>query len=701
MDIKKDILWRVYVCFIALTLFGIAVLGKVVQLQYVDGAKWRSLGDSLYKGVEKRPAERGTIYSDNNEMLSSSIPFFDVHIDYRTPALRAKKGKLFYENIDTLSLQLNQLFNDKTKAEYKQELVNAFKQKDPYYELKKHLSYQQYFKLRKFKLANLHQYKGGFIIDVQDERINPFGLMANRTIGLSRNGVNNVGLESYYDSILRGQSGSRLVQYIAGGVRVPINGSEIEPVNGNNIVTTLNVQMQDIAQNALHKMIVQNEALTGTAIVMEVGTGKIKAIANLGRQANGDYYEDNNYALIPAEPGSTIKLVTLMAALEEGVNSISSTIPIGRGYWQYGNRGIQDAEAAPKAVLTYKEAFAHSSNVAMAKIAVQTFAGKPNEFLKYHTKMKLNTTSGIDLNNPYKPLIKTTKSTAWSNQTIASMGFGYELRISPLQVLTMYNAIANGGTLMQPMLVSDIMQNTTVIKHINPTVLTQAVCSKATVQQLQECMEAVCTMGTARKVFDSCSYTVAGKTGTAEVSDGVFQYADGAHLASFVGYFPAHKPRFSCIVTIKCKPNAKEHFGGAVAAPVFKEIADQLVSISNINDVNKNIIINQDSSQQSYKAATSSFIYIAKNLQLPYTITGTDIWSSANYTTTSATINTYKNVPKQMPNVVGLGLKDALYCLESKGIKVIPQGSGRVVTQSIAAGTLLNSSNKLINLLLN
>jgi cell division protein FtsI (penicillin-binding protein 3) len=274
MDVKKDILWRVYLSFIALVVFGFMVMAKVVQLQFVDGDKWRNMGDSLYKSQEILQPERGTIYSEDMEMLSSSIPFFDVHIDFRTDGLRAKNGKLFYSNVDSMSFHLANLFKDKTKQEYKTILTKAYKLKEPYFELKTKLSYQQYFQLRKFPLVKLGSYKSGFVVDVKDVRLNPFGLMANRTIGLSRGNTSNVGLEKYYDSVLKGQSGSRLVQFIAGGARVPINGSEIEPVNGKDIVTTLNIQMQDIAQNALLKMMQQNEALTGTAIVMEVSTGK-------------------------------------------------------------------------------------------------------------------------------------------------------------------------------------------------------------------------------------------------------------------------------------------------------------------------------------------------------------------------------------------------------------------------------------------
>jgi cell division protein FtsI (penicillin-binding protein 3) len=634
------------------------------------------------------------------EMLSSSIPFFNVHIDFRTDGLRAKNGKLFYQHIDSLCIQLSKLFGDKTKAEYKQILQKAYNKKEPYFELKEKLTYQQYFKLRNFSLVKLGAYKSGFLVDVKDVRLNPFGLMANRTIGLSRDPMHNVGLEKFYDSILSGQTGSRVVQFIAGGARVPINGTEIEPINGKDIVTTLNVQIQDIAQNALHKMMLQNEALSGTAIVMEVATGKIKAIANLGKQENGTYYEDNNYALIPSEPGSTIKAVTLMAGLEDKIVTINSTVAINNGYWNFGDRKIVDAERSPKEVLTYKEALEHSSNVAMAKLAALNYNKQPQQYLKHFTKLHLNTKSGIDLNDPYNPLIKNTKSPAWSIQTLASMGFGYELKISPLQTLMVYNAIANKGKLMKPYLVTDIKLNGDLIKHYEPTILESAICSPSTIEQLQECLVAVCTDGTAKAIFDSTNYSVAGKTGTTQVSDGKYQYTDGVYQSSFVGYFPADKPKYSCIVVIKNKPKATYYYGGKVAAPVFKEIADQLVVLTKGNYSNRNIKLSADSLKTNYKAATSDVDVIAKEIKIQGTDKINEIWSNLQQRNQDFTVTAMQTNTKQVPNVIGMGLRDALYCLENKGVKVKIIGKGKVVQQSITAGTTI-AKEMVINLIMN
>jgi cell division protein FtsI (penicillin-binding protein 3) len=697
VDVKKDILWRVYLAFIVLVLFGFAIMGRVVQLQFVEGKKWRNLGDSLYKGIENRPAERGTIYSDDNEMLSSSIPFFKLHIDFRTPGLRAKSGKLFYDNVDSLSYYCSNLFGDRTKSEYKQLFTQAYKDKEPFFLFKEKLTYQQYFKVKNFPLLNRGPYKSGLITDVLDIRLNPFGLMANRTIGLSRDPKLNVGLEKYYDSVLRGQSGSRLVQYIAGGARVPVNGTEIEPINGKDVVTTLNTYIQDIVQVALHKTMKQNKAISGTAIVMEVATGKIKAIANLGVQKDSSYYEDNNYALIPSEPGSTIKLVTMLAGLEDGVIKTTDNVTINGGRWNYAGRDIEDAETSPRNELSYKEAFAHSSNVAMAKLAAINYSKNPNKFLKHFTNLYLDQKSGLDLTNPYKSLIKNTKSEKWSSQTLASMGFGYELRISPMQILMVYNAIANNAKLMKPYLVSDINLNGVTIKHMEPTVLNNAVCSKATLAELQQCLIDVCKTGTARKVFDSVTYIAAGKTGTTKVNDGTYNYDDKVYQSSFAGYFPADKPLYTCVVVIKNRPKAKYYMGGEIAAPVFKEIADKLVLRTKGNFTNSTIKINADSLVHNYKVSSADIATITKVLQTPLQKTNNAVWVSANMQKQNFVANAIEVKKNIIPNVVGMGLRDAIYCLENKGIKVKFLGRGKVINQDLIAGTSVQK-NSIITL---
>ena len=318
MDVKKDILWRVYLSFIVMIVLGIIVLGKAFYIQNVEGKFWSRMGDSLHLKYMPLEAERGTIYSEDGNMLSTSIPIFDVYVDFGADGLREKKGKRFKDNVDSLSFYLAGLFKDKTSAEYKRQLQLAYKNEDRYFTLKKKISFVDYAALREFPLVRQGRNKSGFIIDPRDKRINPYVLLANRTIGLSRdNASKNVGIEQSYDTVLRGTSGQRLMRYIAGAY-MPVEGAELEPENGKDIITTLDTYMQDVTENALMKMLVGNNSIHGTAIVMETATGKIKAIANLGKQTDGSYAEDLNYGIGKAtEPGSIFKLATLLSLLED------------------------------------------------------------------------------------------------------------------------------------------------------------------------------------------------------------------------------------------------------------------------------------------------------------------------------------------------------------------------------------------------
>src|SRR5215212_8127727 len=339
--------------FLGIVLFAVLVLGKTFYIQRFQGSYWRGMSDSLHQRIESLEAERGTIYSEDGQMLSTSIPYFDIYIDFGAQGLREKNGKRFKENIDSFSLVLSKFFNDKSASAYKKELKLAYNEADRYFPLKKGLSFEQYKTFRAFPLARLGRNKSGIIAEVKSKRLNPFGTLAKRTIGLSRDNAQNVGLERTYDNMLKGTTGKRLVRFISGGAAIPVDGYEIDPENGKDIMTTLDIQIQDIVESALTKMMVQSESEHGTCIVMETKTGKIKAIANLGRDKNGNYGETLNYALQTTEPGSTIKLATLLAVLDHGSSTINELVDVGSTGSQYvGVRNVNDAERAPKPVLT-------------------------------------------------------------------------------------------------------------------------------------------------------------------------------------------------------------------------------------------------------------------------------------------------------------------------------------------------------------
>ncbi|HET7896007.1 MAG TPA: penicillin-binding transpeptidase domain-containing protein, partial [Flavisolibacter sp.] len=385
-----------------------------------------------------------------------------------------------------------------------------------YFLLHKALSFEEYKDFRGFPLVRLGRNKSGVIVEEKSKRLNPFGLLARRTIGLARENAQNVGLERTYDSLLEGQKGRRLVRTIAGGAMIPVDGYEIEPENGRDIYTTIDIHMQDIVESALMKMMVQSESEHGTCLVMETKTGKIRAIANLGRTKDGNYSETMNYALQTTEPGSTIKLATLLAVLDHGSSRINDLVEVGSAGHQYvGVRNINDAERAPKPLLTVKECFAHSSNVGMAKLAYKAFAEKPDVYKSYLQKFHLDKRTGIDLIGEGAPRLPKIKRNREGLHAMLTAAFGYAIQVSPLHTLMLYNAIANNGKMMKPYLVSSIKDNGVTVKEFSPVELDENLVKSSVIEAAKQSMEAVVSEGTAKAVFKDFPIPVAGKTGTA------------------------------------------------------------------------------------------------------------------------------------------------------------------------------------------
>jgi cell division protein FtsI (penicillin-binding protein 3) len=660
------------------------------------------MSDSLHQKFIALDAERGTIYSEDGEMLSTSIPTFDIYIDFNADGLREKKGKRFIDNVDSFAFSLANHFKDKTQAQYKKDLQLAFKNNERYYPLKKKLDFENYKIFREFPLVRLGRNKSGVIVEVNSKRETPFGLLANRTIGLSREFKDasnkakkqNVGLERSYDTVLSGHDGLKLVRYIAGGTAIPVEGSQTDPVNGKDIYTTIDVNMQDITEVALMRMMLQCEGPYGTAIVMETTTGKIKAMANLGRRTDGTYWEDDNYALRVTEPGSTIKLATLLSVLEKGSSSINDMVQVGgAGRLEVApGKIVVDAERHNAASLSVKDCFVHSSNVGMSKLAYKAFGNNPSEIKKYYHKFHLDEKSPVDLMNVPKPTmapLSTAKGEAGLGNMLW-MSFGYAIQVSPLHTLTLYNAVANNGKMMKPFLVNSIQSNGVLSKQFFPTVMDEKICKPSVIKNAQDAMRAVVTEGTAKKALAGIPFAVAGKTGTAHVSDGPIKYSHGVYQATFVGYFPADQPQYTCIVVIRTKPHAASHYGGTVAAPVFKEIATRLYSMYVVKKNPSLYASAKDSAGFFYAGFTRDIKNVFKTMNMTYR----DSVAQNPWATVYA--NNYQPVVKAatvrqqvMPNVRGMGLKDAVYLLENMGLKVAIRGRGKITMQSVAPGTAL------------
>lgn len=708
MEIKNDILWRVYLCFIGIAILGVLVLGRAFYIQQVQGAYWKGMGDSLQLKYLPIDAERGSIYSEDGNMLSTSIPVFDIYVDFAADGLREKQGKRFKDNIDSLSLSLANLFKDKTAGEYKKQLQLAYKNKDRYYSLKKKISFEEYRQLRNFPLVRLGRNKSGFIVDSKDKRINPYVLLANRTIGLSRqDSTKNVGLELTYDSLLRGTTGQRLMRYAAGAY-MPVMGAELDPVNGKDIITTLDTYIQDVAENALMKMLDSNNSLHGTAIVMETATGKIKAIANLGRQADGSYIEDLNYGIGKAtEPGSVFKLATLLSLLEDKHVTMNSLVDCEGGVISFYGLRIKDSHLGAHSI-TVKEAFLRSSNVAFAKLAQQYYAQEPKRFTDHLAHFRLNQMTGIDIiANSGRPTIKTPANRSWSKTTIPYMAHGYEELVTPLHMLMLYNAIANNGKMMKPYLVNSIRDYGIDIKTFNPVVVEPKICSEETLVQARECLRAVVDSlhGTGHKILYDTLYSISGKTGTAVSALDNKGYNKGAKIyqASFIGYFPSEKPMYSIAVVIQNTRESKKVYGADVSGVVFKEIADKIygrfIGTTNFTKLNK-----VDSTMYNSQGMKNDLQSIFTFMNITYRDSARDgYWRMAQLQNKQAAMNTpayASGASRLMPNVVGMGLKDAIYLLENKGLAVEVKGRGRVVDQSLSAGLAFNKGQK-VQLLLN
>lgn len=703
MEIKRDILWRVYLSFIGIAVLSLVVLGRAFYIQNVEGHYWRSLSDSLHQKFVELDAERGTIYSEDGEMLSTSIPFFDIYIDFGAEGLRDKNGKRFRENVDSFSIALARFFKDKTSAEYKKELKRGYNEKNRYFLLKKALSFEQFKEFREFPLVRLGRNKSGVIAEIKTKRLNPFGILAKRTIGLARENAQNVGLERTYDTLLKGTTGKRLVRFIAGGAAVPVEGYEIDPENGKDVMTTLDVSIQDVVENALMKMMVESESQFGTCIVMETKTGKIKAIANLGRGGNNSYDENLNFALQTNEPGSTIKLATLLAVLEHGSSKVNDYVEVGStGNAFVGVRPVTDAERAPKPVLTVRECFAHSSNVGMAKLAYKAFANDPDEFKKYLHRFHLDKKVGIGLVGEQNPVLPRWKRNREGLHAMLTMSFGYAIEVSPLHTLMLYNAIANNGKMLRPYLVNAIKQNGIPVKEFEPEVVDENICKPQVIAAAKQCMEAVVTEGTAKAVFADVPFAVAGKTGTAHVAEGKQRnYSGGVYQASFVGYFPANEPEYTCIVVIKTKPHAALHYGGQLAAPVFKEVATKLyanyVQRKNVRPVQWK----SDSTYTTYAGYTEDVKNILSTVNVRYADSSAQKSWALVYTNPNKPVLKAAAVAKKtIPDVRNMTLKDALYLLENLDVKVTAKGRGKVVAQDILPGTRV-AKNQSITLLLN
>ncbi len=656
MIIKKSILNRLYVVAVLMMLFFVVIVFRVFNLQYVEGDKYRKL--SLEK-TEKNftvYANKGNVYAADGNLLATSMSKYTIRMD-----VVAVNSDVFEKNIRFLSESLSNLLG-KSASYYQNRLREAKKRKNRYLLIARNIGYNDYMKMKSFPIFKLGVYRGGFIAEQKTVRVHPIGKIAERTIGYDNN-RGGAGIEGAFADYMQGENGSRLKQRIAKGQWKPINDvNEKEPVDGSDVITTIDVNVQDITHHALLRQLEYFEADHGCAVVMEVSTGEIKAISNLGRTSDGKYFEKRNYAVWEShEPGSTFKLASLMVALDDKVVDTSYVVDCEKGKIFINNRKVEDSKKGGFGKISLARVFEVSSNVGIVKTIQKHYDKRPKRFTNKIKSFGLDQLTGVKIKGEGKPYIPNPSEKSWSPISLEWMAWGYGIHLTPLQTLAFYNAVANDGKLVKPYFVKELRVGGKVEKSFTTEVLKEKIASQVTLNKVRRVMENVVKKGTAKNVY-SPNFSMAGKTGTAkkwipkykdEKGKTVYgHYSNKKYVASFAGFFPAKKPKYSCIVVVHSPKKEKGYYGATVAAPVFKEIAQKIYTTNPI-----------DNQLVSDKIEYAS---LDKNYQNYY-----------------QKLRKYKTI---MPKVLGMSGMDAIALLENMGLKVKFSGMGKVTEQSINNG---------------
>jgi len=695
---KKDILWRVYLVFGFMVLFGAAILFRVGHLQVVHGAYYRAKADSLTTRFVAIAPSRGNIYTADGSLLATSVPVYEVRLDLKASAIT---GALFNESIDSLSLCLSKLFGDKSQSDYKRILRQARNENDRYFLLQRNVSFNALRALRTFPIFRMGRYKGGLIVKQESKRTRPFRLLAQRTIGFNVKEVEAVGIEGSFDKYLRGVYGQRLMQKISGNVWKPLDDENvIDPKDGSDVITTLDLNIQDVAEEALRTQLMQHNADKGCAILMEVSTGHIKAIANLSRYGENDYREDFNYAIGQGtEPGSTFKLASMLAAMDDGYVDLDDTVDTQGGAVNWGaGKPMKDSHEGGYGRISAQHVFEVSSNVGISKLICKYYSKNPQAFIDHLHHYRLDRPLGLQIAGEAKPRIKSTEDKDWSKVSLPYLSIGYESRISPMQILTLYNAVANNGKMVKPILVKEIREKGVVVKSYKTEVLVDSICSARTLAMARQMLEGVVQRGTATNL-KKAAYTIAGKTGTAQIANNNSGYSDGKvkYQASFVGYFPADKPLYSCMVVVYA-PSNDVYYGNLVAGPIFKEIADKVYStrIDMHHELLRNDSLMAIGIPSPKAGKTMAAKTVAEALGMKYPAGDEAMqWSKSKAEKGNVKIVPVTIKSEMVPDVTGMGLRDAVYLLESHGLQVKANGRGSVVKQSINAGSKFNKGQQI------
>ncbi len=686
MSIKRDILLRVRIAFILVFLFSAGILFRIFTVQYAEGEKWRGYAETMGLQVMKVNATRGSIYADDGSLLATSLPFYQVAFDPHLP-----DKALYNANIDSLCYLLSDYYGDLTPLQYRRKIDRARQDRRRYLVLnRRQVGYQDKKQIEKWPIFREGRLTGGIIFEKVETRYLPFSHLGYRTIGTvnsDNRGV--VGLEYSFNRQLAGQNGEVLKQKMAGGGWKPVyDGSEVRPKDGYDIQTTINIDLQDVTESALLSALQRHQADYGAVVLMEVSTGEIKAISNLSRNSKGDYYERYNYAVGSQgarEPGSTFKLASMIALLEDSDIQLTDSVDTGNGVMEFFTETMRDHKPGGYGKLTVKEVFEKSSNIGTAKLITEHFGDNPSRYTDYIKSIGLDKPLGFQMVGEGVPYIKDPTDSTWSGISLPWISHGYELKMTPLQTLTLYNAVANNGKMIQPLIVKSVKKANKIIEKYDAKVLNSKICSKSTLRDVRLMLEGVVERGTAHNIHNE-KYKIAGKTGTAKkVKNGRYT---NAYYTSFAGYFPADNPKYSCIVVID-DPKGYQIYGSDVAAPVFKEIADKIYAIE--TELHKELPDNTlqfagvfpviRSGKYDELSLISNELGISNHTDIDADWVTTDVVNHSIYWED----NTAK--AERIPDVRGMTLRDAIYLLENAGLEVKVEGRGRVAIQSITPGT--------------
>jgi len=693
--------WLVFGLFVAL---GFSIFGRILWIQSAEHEQWKEVGERFESSVRDINPSRGQIYATNGNVLATSVPVFEVRWDSKSEAIN---WDTFDAELDSLSQGLSQILGDRSPREYREVLRNGRNLGRRNTLIARRASYIQQKRLAQLPFIRRGRFKSGFTFARTEQRRKPFGDLASRTIGIDRN-ENRVGLEASWNTELSGSVGKQIQRRVAGGEWMPVSDDFIvEPQAGLDVISSIDMHLQDVASNALRQQLQTHDAAWGTVTLMEVETGMIRAMANLTRSTSepqegepADYFESFNHAIGTAvEPGSTFKLASLMAAMNDGNVKPEDEIDTGNGVTYFYGKRMSDSNAdeGGSGILKTSEIFEVSSNVGTALTIKNAFGENQQGFLDALERIGVQSATGVRLVGESQPLVyENVGDGRWSGLSLTQMSIGYEVTQTPLQTLTLYNAVANGGTSLRPQLVERLENNGQVVKTFKPEVLKQSICSSRVLEACQSMLKRVADPegnGTAQYIFAKSPYRVAGKTGTARIA-GPNGY-DGRYRASFAGYFPAESPRYSCIVVI-ADTKSGVYYGSSIAGPVFRELANKVYATDpSFHTTSAGLLAEKCKLPGSKDGAQTDLMQLYQALEMPYLGGSSGDWVTVTTGDSVAVLSPRFIEANRVPDVRGMGLRDALYLLENAGLQVKTLGMGTVRRQSIAPGSDLTTSQAI------